>query len=237
MTDTERPSPPHTREIGLLGRVRAYFLAGILVTAPTGITCYIAWLFLVFVDDKIKPLIPAVYNPETYLPFSIPGLGLIALLVGLTMIGMLTAGFLGRALMRLGERLVERLPIVRGIYSASKQIIETVVGHNATSFREVVLMEFPRKGVWTIGFITGKTKGEIQRLTGDDYVNIFVPTTPNPTGGYLMFVPRRDVVPLAMSVEDGIKLVVSCGIVTPSDSVRLTAPGDGGGRVSERIEG
>ena len=128
-----------------------------------------------------------------------------------------TAGFLGRALIRLGERLVARMPFVRGIYSASKQIIETVVGQKETSFREVVLMEFPRKGVWTIGFITGVTKGEIQRLVEDECVNVFVPTTPNPTGGYLMFVPRRELIPLEMSVEDGIKLVVSCGIVIPAD--------------------
>ncbi len=239
---TELPSntvPPAPEEappgkIGPLGRLRAYFLAGVLVTAPIGITSYLAWLFLVFVDDKIKPLIPAIYNPETYLPFSIPGLGLIALLIGLTMIGMLTAGFLGRAMIRLGERIVARMPIVRGIYSASKQVIETVVGQNATSFREVVLVEFPRRGCWAIGFITGVTKGEIQRLTEDEVVNVFVPTTPNPTSGYLVFVPRQDIVPLSMSVEDGIKLVVSGGIVTPPDTA---AAGQAGARhLAERIE-
>ncbi|MCK6452102.1 MAG: DUF502 domain-containing protein [Alphaproteobacteria bacterium] len=229
------PAEPPPGKIGLLGRLRAYFLAGVLVTAPIGITSYLAWLFLVFVDDKIKPLIPAIYNPETYLPFSIPGLGLLALLIGLTMIGMLTAGFLGRALIRLGERIVARMPIVRGIYSASKQVIETVVGQNATSFREVVLVEFPRRGCWTIGFITGVTKGEIQRLTEDEVVNVFLPTTPNPTSGYLIFVPRQETVPLSMSVEDGIKLVVSGGIVTPPDPA---AEGVAAGRhrLAERIE-
>jgi len=229
MDDTKSPAAaelaptPRMRRSGLMARLRGYFLAGVLVTAPTGITCYLAWLFLVFVDDKVKPLIPPRYNPEYYLPFSIPGLGLIVLLVGLTMIGMLAAGLIGRTLLRIGESIVQRMPIVRGIYSASKQVIETVVGQNATSFREVVLVEFPRRDCWTVGFITGVAKGEIGRLTKEEVVNVFVPTTPNPTGGYLLFVPRAEVVPLRMSVEDGIKLVVSMGIVAPPDPDALPA--------------
>jgi uncharacterized membrane protein len=215
--------PPRPRHSGLTARLRGYFLAGVLVTAPIGITCYLAWLFLVFVDDKVKPLIPARYNPEYYLPFSIPGLGLIVLLVGLTMVGMLAAGLIGRTLLKIGEGIVQRMPIVRGIYSASKQVIETVVGHNATSFREVVLVEFPRRDCWTVGFITGVAKGEIGRLTDEELVSVFVPTTPNPTGGYVFFVPRREVIPLQMSVEDGLKLVVSMGIVVPPEPAALPA--------------
>ncbi len=213
----EATPSPLSRRSGLMARLRGYFMAGVLVTAPTGITCYLAWLFLVFVDDKVKPLIPARYNPEHYLPFSIPGLGLIVLLVGLTLIGMLAAGIIGRTLLKIGEGIVQRMPIVRGIYSASKQVIETVVGHNATSFREVVLVEFPRRECWTVGFITGVAKGEIGRLTDEELVSVFVPTTPNPTGGYVFFVPRREVIPLRMSVEDGLKLVVSTGIVVPPE--------------------
>lgn len=227
MSDAENQPPPipkpdpvptaRERRAGLTARLRGYFLAGVLVTAPIGITCYLAWLFLVFVDDKVKPLIPARYNPEYYLPFSIPGLGLIVLLVGLTMIGMLAAGLIGRTLVKIGESVVQRMPIVRGIYSASKQVIETVVGHNATSFREVVLVEFPRRECWTVGFITGIARGEIAQLAEEELVSVFVPTTPNPTGGYVFFVPRREVIPLHMSVEDGLKMVVSMGIVAPSE--------------------
>ncbi|MCC6466836.1 MAG: DUF502 domain-containing protein [Alphaproteobacteria bacterium] len=227
MDDTTVPSKEaeetRVRRSGLMARLRGYFMAGILVTAPTGITCYLAWLFLVFVDDKVKPLIPARYNPEYYLPFSIPGLGLIILLLGLTAVGMLAAGLIGRTLLRIGESIVQRMPIVRGVYSASKQVIETVVGQNATSFREVVLIEFPRRECWVIGFITGVAKGEIGKLADEEVVNVFVPTTPNPTGGYVLFLPRREVIPLKMSVEDGLKLVVSMGIVTPPDPGALPA--------------
>lgn len=220
MADPTPPPPPPepspaSRRLGLGTRLRGYFLAGVLITAPIGITCYLAWLFLIFVDDKVKPLLPAKYNPETYITFSIPGLGLIILLVGLTLIGMTTAGFIGRTLVKIGEGVVNRMPILRGIYSASKQVIETVVGQNATSFREVVLVEFPRRDCWTIAFITGVAKGEIGELTDEEVVNVFVPTTPNPTSGYLIFVPRAEIVPLHMSVEDGIKFVVSMGIVAP----------------------
>lgn len=220
MTDTTTPPPaepskPAVPGVSLMTRLRGYFLAGVLVTAPIGITCYLAWLFLVFVDNKVKPLLPAKYNPETYITFSIPGLGLIILLVGLTLIGMTTAGFIGRTLVKIGEGIVNRMPILRGVYSASKQVIETVVGQNATSFREVVLVEFPRRDCWTIAFITGVAKGEIGDLADEEVVNVFVPTTPNPTSGYLIFVPRAEIIPLHMSVEDGIKFVVSMGIVAP----------------------
>lgn len=212
------PQPPApAQHVRLARRMRGYFLTGVLVTAPIGITLWLAWVTLVFVDDKMKLLIPAAWDPQGYLPIYIPGLGLIVLVVGLTVIGMLAAGLIGRSLIRLGEAIVERMPIVRGIYGASKQVIETVVGHNATSFREVVIVEFPRRGSWSIGFVTGSTKGEIQRLTDDEVVNVFVPTTPNPTSGYLVFVPRRELVTLSMTVEDGIKFVVSGGIVTPPD--------------------
>lgn len=220
MTDTTPPPPaepakPIAPSLGLMTRLRGYFLAGVLVTAPIGITCYLAWLFLIFVDDKVKPLLPAKYNPESYITFSIPGLGLIILLVGLTLIGMTTAGFIGRTMVKIGEGIVNRMPILRGIYSASKQVIETVVGQNATSFREVVLVEFPRRDCWSIAFITGVAKGEIGDLADEEVVNVFVPTTPNPTSGYLIFVPRSEIIPLQMSVEDGIKFIVSLGIVAP----------------------
>ena len=203
--------------MSLSQRLRAYLFAGILVTAPIFITFYLAWLFVTFVDSKINPLIPAKYNPETYLPFAVPGLGLIVLIVALMLVGALTAGFFGRLWMRISERVLNQMPVIRNVYSAVKQILETVLAQQSNAFREAVLIEYPRRGIWAIGFLTGKTKGEVQNLTEEECINVFLPTTPNPTSGYLLFVPRRDVIVLGMTVEEGIKMVVSGGIVTPPD--------------------
>lgn len=203
--------------IGLAAKLRAYFFAGVLITAPAAITFYVAWLVIDLVDRQITPLLPLQYNPETYLPFGVPGLGLLILMVTLTAIGALTAGIMGRLLVRVGERVMARMPVIRGIYSTTKQIFETVLRQQSTAFREVVLLEYPRRGLWTVGFITGSTMGEIKSLTQDDVVNVFVPTTPNPTSGFLLFVPRADLLTLSLSVEEGIKLVVSGGIVTPPE--------------------
>ena len=205
---------PHRR---LVARLRAYFLAGILITAPISITIYLAALFINFVDRRVTPLIPADYNPETYLPFSVPGLGLVLVVVVLTLIGALTAGFVGRFFVRVSEHILARMPVIRNVYSAVKQIFETVLAQQSKAFREAVLVEFPRRGIWAIGFITGVTQGEVQNLTEEAVINVFVPTTPNPTSGFLVFVPKKDVVPLSMTVEEAIKMVVSGGIVTPPD--------------------
>ena len=202
---------------GIMSRLRAYFLAGVLVTAPLGLTGLLSWWFIDFVDEKITPLIPDRYNPETYLPFGIPGLGLLILLIAVTLIGALTAGLIGRWLLQTGERVLNRMPVVRSIYSAIKQIFETVLAQQSNAFREAVLVEYPRRGIWAIGFITGTTMGEVQNLTEEETVNIFLPTTPNPTSGFLLFVPKSDVVPLGMSVEEAVKMVISGGIVTPPD--------------------
>jgi len=198
-------------------RLKAYLFTGILMTAPISITFYLAWLVIDGIDRLVNNVLPAAYHPDHYLPFSVPGLGVLILLIFLVLVGMASAGFAGRLLVRLGEALVARMPVVRGIYSATKQIFETVLAQQSDAFREVVLVEFPRKEVWSIAFITGTTKGEVQRLTAEDVVNVFVPTTPNPTSGYLMFVPRSQLVPLEMSVEEGLKMVVSGGLVTPPD--------------------
>ncbi len=198
-------------------RLRAYLLAGILVTAPIFITFYLAWLFITFVDSKITPLIPAKYNPETYLPFAVPGLGLIVLVIALMLVGSLTAGFFGRLWIRFSERILAQMPIIRNVYSAVKQILETVLAQQSNAFREAVLIEYPRKGIWSIGFITGRTKGEVQQKTPEECINIFIPTTPNPTSGFLLFVPKSDIIPLSMSVEEAIKMVISGGIVTPTE--------------------
>jgi uncharacterized membrane protein len=196
-------------------RVRNYFLAGVLVTAPISITLLAAWTILDYIDDFITDLIPAPYNPMTYLPVAVPGLGIALLITAVTLIGFLTANFLGRILIGWGERLVERMPIVRSIYGALKQIFETVLSDKTKSFQEVVLLEYPRREMWTLGFVIGKTYGEVQDRTSEEMLNVYIPTTPNPTSGYLVFLARKELTTLNMTVEDALKMVISGGIVTP----------------------
>jgi uncharacterized membrane protein len=201
----------------MMARLRTYFLAGVLVTAPAAITAWLAWLVVNAVDARVVPLIPPKYNPDTYLPFSIPGLGLLTMVVVLTLVGWLTANFLGRQAISFSERLLTRMPVIRSVYGSIKQIFETVVSQQSGAFRQVVLFEYPRRGCWAMGFITGTTEGEVQNVTEDEVLNVFLPTTPNPTSGYLLFVPRREMVMLDMTIEEGIKMIVSGGIVTPPD--------------------
>ena len=206
----ERPPPT-----SLLARLRAYLLTGVIVTAPISITIFLVWQFLTFLDAQVEALLPARYNPETYLPFSLPGVGLLVVLGFLTLVGMLTANLAGRTLVRIGERLLSRMPVVRSVYGTLKQIFETVLAQSSRSFREVVLIEYPRRGIGAIGFVTGPTRGEVQDKADEELVNVFLPTTPNPTSGFLLFVPRKDLIHLDMSIEEGIKLVISGGIVAP----------------------
>ena len=222
----DSPIIPPTKpvRIGLWPRLRGYFFAGMLVTAPIAITVYVALLLISFVDERVFALIPPEYNPETYLPFSVPGIGVVLMIVILTLIGAIAAGYLGKMLLRLSDRLLNRMPVVRSIYGVAKQIVETVVSNKSVAFREVVLIEYPRKGIWTIGFLTGRAIDQIgETLAHADMVNVFVPTTPNPTSGFLLFVPEGDVKRLPMSVEDGIKLVISAGIVVPPGARRSPA--------------
>ena len=203
--------------LGFGQRLRAYFFTGVLITAPLFITSYLAWLFIGFVDAKVTPLLPEQYNPESYLPFGVPGLGLIILFIFLTIVGAVTAGFFGKLWLRFTERLLNRMPVVRNIYSAVKQILETVLAQQSSAFREAVLVEYPRRGLWAIAFITGRTEGEVQNVTEEECINIFLPTTPNPTSGFLLFVPKKDLISLSMSTEEAIKMVISGGIITPAD--------------------
>lgn len=196
-------------------KLRNYFLAGVIVVAPLGITLILVWQVVQFFDNSIRQVLPVAYNPESYLPFSIPGLGLLLVIGLITLIGMLTAGLLGRTVMGLSENLLNRMPVIRTIYGTLKQIFETVLSQSSQSFREVVLIEYPRRGLWAIGFVTGTTRGEIQRRVEPKLINVFLPTTPNPTSGFLLFVPAEEVVHLNMSVEEGIKMVISSGIVFP----------------------
>jgi uncharacterized membrane protein len=215
MSQPNNLPPRQWWRLNIREHLRAYFIAGILVTGPTALTVYLIWLFVTFIDHSVGALLPNQYNPQTYL--HVPGIGLIVVVVGLTLIGALTAGVLGRVYVRLTDRILARMPVVRSIYAAVKQIFETVLAKQSNSFREVVLVEWPRQGMWTIAFVTAAVEGEIKEKTSDDIIAIYVPTTPNPTSGYMMFVSRKDVRPLDMAVDDAIKYVISTGIVTPSE--------------------
>ncbi|MBK1623458.1 DUF502 domain-containing protein [Afifella marina] len=216
--DAERGAKPQRRHSKAGLRLRNYFLTGIVVAAPIGITFYLTWAFVAWVDGWVKPLIPHAYNPDNYLPFSVPGFGLIVAIFLLTMLGFLTANLVGRTIVAYGELLLDRMPLVRNLYRALKQIFETALSQSSRSFQQVGLIEYPRRGLWALVFIATDTKGEIaDRLkeSDTDTMAVFLPTTPNPTSGFLLIVPRQDVILLDMTVEEGAKLVISAGLVAP----------------------
>ena len=204
-----------TETKNLLQRSRTYFLTGIAVTAPIGITIYISIIFINFIDRNVKDLVPISYNPDTYLPFNIPGTGLIVAIFSLILIGFFTASFFGKFFVGIGEKIINKLPVFRSIYNALKQVFQTVLGASSKAFREVVLIEYPRKGIWAVAFITAGTSGEIADKLKSKFVNVFLPTTPNPTSGFLLVVPEKDLIKLNMNIEQGMKLVISGGIITP----------------------
>lgn len=197
-------------------RMRNYFFTGLVIAAPVSITIYLSWSFIQWVDGWVKPLIPLKYNPDTYLPFSVPGVGLIISFIGITLIGFLTANLVGKTLLNYGEVLLGRMPLVRNVYSGLKQIFETVLSQRGQSFNKVGLIEYPRRGLWAIVFVATKTSGEVlARSEQDSLLSVFLPTTPNPTSGFLLFVPASEIKILDMSVEEAAKLVISAGLVTP----------------------
>jgi uncharacterized membrane protein len=205
---------PEIVKPGIFARLRGWFFTGLLVTAPVLLTVYITWAAIKLIDGQVNKLIPAF---SSWSLGDIPGAGLVVGGVMITLIGSLAAGFLGRWVIRLGESLLNRMPVVRSIYGATKQILETVISTQSDAFREVVLVEYPRRGLWVIGFVTGATKGEVARLMSGSNVNVFIPTTPNPTSGFLLFCPVKDIIRLDMTNEEAVKLVVSGGIVSPPD--------------------
>ena len=207
-------------------RFRNAFLTGLLIVGPVTITLYIMWWLINWVDAWIKPLLPTHYNPDTYLPFPLPGLGLVVAIAGLTLIGALAANLLGRSLVSTGELMLSRMPIVRNVYSAIKQIFESVIttaGPNA-SFQKVGLIEFPSQGIWSLVFVTAETTGEIAEANpgGEkDLLTVFMPTGIVPPTGFICFLPRKDVTFLSMSVEEAAKIVLSGGIVVPDVQAKL----------------
>ncbi|MFA5958424.1 DUF502 domain-containing protein [Hyphomicrobium sp.] len=202
-------------------RIRNAFLTGLVIVGPVTITLWIMWGVIHWIDAWIKPLLPLSFNPDTYLPFPVPGLGLVIAVVGLTLIGALAANLLGRTLVSSGELMMSRTPIVRNVYGALKQIFESVISTTGSnpSFQKVGMIEFPSKEIWSLVFVTGETTGEIKDIQpgGEgDLLTVFMPTGIVPPTGFICFVPRSNVVFLNMTVEEAAKIILSGGIVMPN---------------------
>ncbi len=223
--DHDPVQPPRR---GLLSRIRGNFLTGLVVIAPVGLTIWLIWSVVGWIDGFVLPLVPQTYHPDRLIQdllgldplaqINVRGIGVVIFLIFTVFVGWLAKGIIGRSFIRFAESLVERTPVVRSIYSGIKQISETIFAQNERSFETACLIEYPRKGIWAIGFVSTEAKGEIAAKTDDtgDMMSIFLPTTPNPTSGFLLFVPKRDVITLDMTVEDSAKLVISAGLVYPN---------------------
>jgi len=224
--------PEYTRRRkGWVGAMRSNFLTGLVIIAPIALTAWLIWSVVGWIDARVWSIVPDGYQPDRYIQtlfdiqlseqYDIRGFGLIVFLVFTFFVGWLGKGFLGRSLLRWAEGLVHRMPVVRTIYSGVKQIAETVFNQKNNSFDKACLIEYPRKGIWVIGFIATTARGEVayHAPENDDLVSVFVPTTPNPTSGFLLFVPASDIKELHMTVENAAKLVISAGLVYPEDKV------------------
>src|SRR5690349_11807543 len=211
--DVTKISATHT---SIAGRIRNYFLTGLIVAGPLTITAWLIWSLITWADDFVRPVIPPAYRPESYLPWPIPGTGLIVAFVALTLLGFLTANLVGRTLVELGEGVLSRMPIVRPIYKTMKQIFETLFSKTGSSFRKVALVEFPGPGMWSLVFLSQPPGGDlVKKLPSGEHVSAFMPCTPNPTTGFFFYVKRKDLIELDISVENAMTLLISAGMVQP----------------------
>ena len=218
------PTPKKARRATLFQRTRNNFLTGLVVVGPVALTIWVVWTVITFIDARVVPLVPAIYNPSTYIGVDIAGYGVVIFVLFTAGVGALTKGLFGRQLVKVGESILSRTPFIRTIYNGVKQIIETLLSKSGNNFQNACLVQYPRPGIWAIAFISTPTSGEIPEKigTGEMY-SVFLPTTPNPTSGFLLFVPREDVVVLDMTVEDAAKLVISAGLVVPPTAAEIAA--------------
>ncbi|MFQ5901273.1 MAG: DUF502 domain-containing protein [Thermodesulfobacteriota bacterium] len=201
----------------LKARFKRYFVAGLLVVGPLYLTYYILSILVGFMDHLLT-FLPPKFHPDTYLPFHIPGLGVIISVLVVLLVGLIARNFFGKKVLEGWESLLSRIPLIRSVYTGTKQFIETFFITNKGGFKSVVVIEYPRKGLYSIGFVTGDSKGEVQTVTSEQVLNVFIPTTPNPTSGWYVLVPEGEAIPLEMSVEEAFKLIISGGMVTPGEA-------------------
>lgn len=198
-------------------KLKGYFLTGLLVVVPVGMTFLVVRWIVTFMDRTLQKVLPPQWQPDLLFGFEIPGLGLVATALLILLIGILTANIFGRSLVNFYERLLDKIPFVKGIYALFKQVADTVLSRDKGAFRKAVLIEYPRRETWAVAFVTGISEGEVQEVTSRRLVNIFVPTTPNPTSGFYILLPEDDIIELTMTVEEAFKLIISGGMVTPLD--------------------
>ena len=212
------PFEPERRKPGFITGLRSSFLTGIVVIAPVALTIWLIWTIMGWIDGFVLPLVPSRFNPEQYIGINLRGIGVMIFLVFTVSVGWVAKGLIGRSLIRFAESLVERMPVVRSIYSGVKQIAETIFAQSERNFEKACLVQYPRKGIWAIGFISTEARGEIadKAETMGRLMSVFVPTTPNPTSGFLLYFPEEDVIELDMNIEDAAKLVISAGLVYPN---------------------
>ncbi len=198
-------------------KLQRYFLAGLVAVVPIGLTALVVRWTVGFMDQLLLRLIPERYWPESLFGFALPGVGVLATLLLILLAGMLVTNYFGHSLLRLSDWVMRRIPLVSGIYNLFKQVADTVLAADRQGFRKVVLVEYPRRGIWSVGFVTGVSQGEVQRLTEQRMINVFMPTTPNPTSGYYILVPEADAKELNMTVDEAFKLIISGGMVAPPE--------------------
>ena len=213
-----------SRKSKFTSNLRNNFLTGLAVIIPVFITTYLIWSTIGIVDGWVLPLIPEKYAIDKFIGIDVKGIGVIIFLLFTVFIGSLTKGYFGRTILKSAESLVDRMPVVRSIYNGIKQIAETIFSQSNNSFERACLVEYPRKGIWAVAFVSTKTKGEVSEKIGKnkELFSIFLPTTPNPTSGFLLFLPEKDIIFLDMTVEDAAKLVISAGLVTPKNIIAST---------------
>ncbi len=218
---------PHRRP-GLFSRLRASFLTGIVVIAPVWLTIWLIWSVVGWIDSAVLPLIPQRFQPSEYVGINLRGVGVVFFLIFTILVGWVAKGILGRSLIHFAESLVDRMPVVRSVYSGIKQISETVFAQSERSFEKACLIQYPRRGIWAIGFVSTTARGEVSARaeTSGELLSIFVPTTPNPTSGFLLFFPAEDVILLDMTIEEAAKLVISAGLVYPNEKDPTEPPED-----------
>ncbi|MBB5050110.1 MAG: DUF502 domain-containing protein [Afipia sp.] len=216
------PVPPPEAPRGAMARLRRYFLTGLIIAGPIAITIYLIWWFVTWVDGIVRPFVPVVYRPETYLPFGLPGYGLIVAFLALTFLGFLAANLIGRTLVEFGESLLGRMPVVRAIYRGLKQVFETLFSGNGSSFRKVGLVEFPSPGMWSIVLISQPPSVEIgtKLPQNEEFISVFLPCAPNPTTGFFFYVPKSKLIEVDMSTDAAATLIMSAGVVQPGSDAQ-----------------
>lgn len=223
---------PKPRRPSLWAWLRGRFLAGMVIAAPVAVTFYVLQFLINFIDNRVKPLLPPLLQPETYTNYAIPGFGVLVMIVALTMLGAVATNLIGRSIISASDRILTRLPIVRNVYAAFKQLTEVIANNQQASYDRVVMIEYPKRGSWCLGFVSTGAKGEIRRRLGEGFIGVFVPTTPNPTSGFLMYVREEECIEMEMTIEEGAKMILSAGLVVPdygeedADQPSLPLPGE-----------